>query len=156
MLDFRKLAKRKKSGPKNQSPSIPEPQIDKPLKPQSESVQPLSAPKPAIVSQETSPHPDFLDASQEMKPLLAEAKKRYNESAVSLDQVLHLYAAKSLVAKCNAKDFEAIVQMVLDGADTEVPTSALAQVKKVLSKLMPLIKLALGLTQSGADVFPLF
>ena len=155
MLDFLKLAKRKlkKWGPKNQSPTFsPGPQIDKSAKAQPESVQPLSTAELAVVGQETSPNLDILDASRETNPLLAEAKKRYKEATGSMDEVLQLYAAKKPDARFKAKGFETIVQVVLDGANTKAPKLPVP-LAVALSKLIPLMKLALGLTQNVADVF---
>jgi len=163
MRDFLKLAKQKlkASRPKSQSPtSVAVAQINDPVQAQSESVQPLSTPEPqaAVVSDEaTRSHlPDIPETSSEPNPLLEEARKRYKESTESLDQVYELYVTKKPNARLKAKDSEAIVQLLLETGGDKVPMLPLGRVATAVSKLMPLMKLALGLTQNVADVCPLF
>jgi hypothetical protein len=158
MRDFLKLAKQKlkTSRPRNQSPTfVAVPQIDEPVKAQSESVQTLSAPEPQVATIGEEATQSRLDASREANPLLEEAKKRYKESTVSLDHVRELYVAKHPHAK--AMEFQELVQVVLDDRTDKVEMLPIARpVATAVSKLIPLIKLALGLTQNVADVFPLF
>jgi hypothetical protein len=117
---------------------------------------------------------EYLDVSKDANPLLVEAKKQYNEAIVAFDKVFELYASKKPnVIKLNANDISEATHRALSCADAsqsgkvfgeavqrilqttkadQMQPSVGKQVCSVLSKLFPLMKLALGLTESVAEV----
>jgi hypothetical protein len=117
---------------------------------------------------------EYLDVSKEANPLLVEAKIRYNEVLMAFNKVLEAYATKRRnIIKLNAKGIAEATSRALSCADTsqsgkvfgetvqsilettkadEGQRSVGKQVCGVLSKLFPLMKLALGVTGSVADV----
>ena len=117
---------------------------------------------------------EYLDDSQDAPPLLVEAKTQYNKAIMAFDKVFELYASKNPnVVKIDetsiaegaqhalsctdtsqsAKVFGETVQRILQTNKAyEMQPSFGKQVCSVLSKLFPLIKLALGLTERVADV----
>jgi len=127
------------------------------------------------VPQQVLPRTDeYLDVSNDVNPLLVEAKKKYNDAIMAFDKVFDLYSSKKPnVIKLNADGIAEAVRGALSCTDAsqsgkvfgetvqkiiqttkadEMQPSVGKQVCSVLSKLFPLMKLALGLTGSVADV----
>ena len=116
---------------------------------------------------------NYFDVSREANPLLAEAKTRYNESITTFDKAFTIYASKNQnVKKLDSqeiaeatpsplyddtsqpgKEVGKMVQRILQSIETDKPQLG-AQVCAVVSKLFPLMKLALGVTENVADVIP--
>jgi hypothetical protein len=117
---------------------------------------------------------EYLDISKEGNPLLVEAKTKYNEAIVAFDKVYEVYAReRPYIIKLNANSIEAatshalafpdtslsgkvfgeLVQRMLDTRKAdELEYPVRKQVCDVLSKLFHLMRFALGLTGSVADV----
>jgi hypothetical protein len=117
---------------------------------------------------------EYLDVSKDANPILVEAKKQYNEAIMAFDKVFELYASKKPnVIKLDANGIAEATHRALSCADAsqsgkvfgeavqrilqttkadQMQPSVGKQVCSVLSKLFPLMKLALGLTESVAEV----
>jgi hypothetical protein len=117
---------------------------------------------------------EYLDVSKDANPLLVEAKKKYNEAIMEFDKVFELYASKQPnVMRLNANGIAEATHRALSCADAsqsgkvfgeavqkilqttkadQMQRSVGKEVCSVLSKLFPLMKLALGLTESVAEV----
>lgn len=177
-----RFSRRFKLNPKGKTDrALPKTDVGQPAPSTSTSTQPSGIECPSDVAASVRPSSalayEFLDVSQEANPLLAEAKKRYSQAITSFDEAFMFYAAsnrKVIKLKKNGiveathralscqdasqsgKIFGETVQKVLQTVETDQTQSAVcAQVCSALSKLFPLMKLALGLTQSVADVISL-
>ena len=153
---------------------------DKTLSTPSTSTVPSQIDRPGTVVPEhisSMPTSDVLELSNETNPHLAEAKKHYNEAITLFDEAFKLYIANNpkainldskeiakathLALSCqdtfwSGKVFGEAVQKVLDTIETDKTQPSIGgQMSLMLSKLFPLMKLALALTKNVADVFPL-
>jgi hypothetical protein len=157
-------------------------QEKQPGTPRTKTPEPATSPRPRIersggtgLPQQALPQIyEYLDVSKDSNPLLVESKKQYNEAIMAFDKVFELYGSKKPgVINLNAngiteathralscsdpsqsgKVFGEAVQRILQTAKADqMQPSVGKQVCSVLSKLFPLMKLALGLTETVADV----
>jgi len=167
MSSLLKSFRRSKQHERPATPQTPEPALAGTSPPRRTERPAAAAPRPQTDG--------YLDVTRDANPLLVDAKKQYNEAIRAFDQVFELYASKNTnVVKLNANSIAEGARRALSCTDTsqsakvfgetvqwilqtttkadEMQPSFNKHVCSVLSTLFPLIKLALGLTESVADV----